>query len=358
MTVLILVPLNELKINKMRKLFILFIFTHLLISGYSQSDDSYKIMFYNVENLFDTFDDSLKKDEEFLPEGGRFWNNHKYYTKINQIYKVIMAVGEWNPPAIIGLCEIENRKVIHDLTNNTPLVKYEYKIIHKESPDRRGIDVGLLYRDELFQPLKKSFIPINFPKQPNSKTRDILYVKGIANNSDTLHIFINHWPSRWGGQLESEERRLYVASVLKSKVDSLFKSNNKSNIIITGDFNDYPDNKSIKEILSANQNIKSISSNQLYNLSSYLFKTKNIGTYKYQGEWGVLDQFIVSGNLLNPENKIYTSCNDIYIFNKEFLLEPDGGYFGFKPNRTFIGYKYNGGFSDHLPTYLILNFNK
>ena len=342
----------------MKHLFFLFLFIHLLTSGYSQTGDSYKVMFYNVENLFDTFDDSLKKDEEFLPEGNHFWNNHKYYTKINQIYKVIVAVGEWNPPAIIGLCEIENRKVIYDLTNNTPLVKYEYKIIHKESPDRRGIDVGLLYRENMFKPLSKSFIPINFPKQPNSKTRDILYVKGIAINTDTLHIFVNHWPSRWGGQLESEERRLYLASVLKSKVDSIFKSNNKSNIIVTGDFNDYPDNKSIKNVLSANQNFDNISSDQLYNLSSYLFKTKNIGTHKYHGEWGVLDQFIVSGNLLNHENKVYTTTNDIYIFNKEFLLEPDGAYFGFKPNRTFIGFKYNGGYSDHLPTYLILNFNK
>ncbi len=183
--------------------------------GYSQSGmiDSYKIMFYNVENLFDTYDDSLINDEEFLPEGDRFWNNHKYYSKLNNIYKVIVAVGGWQPPAIIGLCEIENRTVLNDLVNNTPLVKFEYQIIHKESPDRRGIDVGLLYRKELFQPISYEAIPINFPNNPESKTRDILYVKGIAEKSDTLNIFINHWPSRWGGQLESEDRRLFVASV-------------------------------------------------------------------------------------------------------------------------------------------------
>jgi predicted extracellular nuclease len=342
----------------MKKIFGLAILAIICFHSFSQTNESYKVMFYNVENLFDTFDDSLKNDEDFLPEGNHFWNNHKYYTKLNQIYKVIMAVGEWNPPAIIGLSEIENRRVIDDLTNKTPLTKFQYKIVHKESPDRRGIDVGLLYREELFTPLASEFLPINFPNNPTSKTRDILYVKGVTNKSDTLHVFINHWPSRWGGQLESEGRRVFVASVLKSKVDSIFNKNAHSNIIITGDFNDYPDNKSINTILSAHQNFDTISNNQLYNLSANLFKTKNIGTHKYQGEWGVLDQFIVSGNLLQQENKVYTSTEDVYIFNKDFLLESDDSNFGFKPNRTYIGYKYNGGYSDHLPTYLILNFNK
>ncbi len=343
----------------MKKYFLIIALVFVFCSAFSQDiADSYKIMFYNVENLFDTFDDTLINDEEFLPEGDRFWSNHKYYTKLNQIYKVVVAVGGWNPPAIIGLCEIENRKVIEDLVNNTPLVKFEYQIIHKESPDWRGIDVGLLYRKELFTPLSYEAIPINFPDNPESKTRDILYVKGITNNSDTLNIFINHWPSRWGGQLESENRRIFVASVLKAKVDSVFKLNPQSNIIITGDFNDYPDNKSISNVLNASQEYDQITDNQLYNLSSHLYKTKNIGTYKYQGDWDVLDQFIVSGNLLDKENKVFTSLDDIYIYNADFLLEPDDGFFGYKPNRTFIGYKYNGGYSDHLPTYLILNFNK
>jgi len=322
------------------------------------TDDSYKVMFYNVENLFDTYDDTLIKDEEFLPEGDRFWSKYKYYQKINNIYKVIIALGEWSPPAIVALSEIENKKVLTDLVNNTPLVKYEYKIIHYNSPDRRGIDVAFLYREDLFEPISSKAIPIHFPKNPDSKTRDILHVKGIANQSDTLHVFVNHWPSRWGGQLESEERRLFVASVLKQKVDSLFNKDTESNIIITGDFNDYPNNKSISQILEAKQEFNEVNSTYLYNLSDYLFKDKNIGSHKYQGAWGVLDQFIVSGNLLMKNNSISTSVDDIYIFNADFLLEPDEGYYGFKPYRTFIGYKYQGGFSDHLPIYLILNFTK
>lgn len=342
----------------MRIFFFTFLFLVLSYLGNSQNNASYKILFYNVENLFDTYDDTLINDEEFLPEGNRFWNNYKYYNKLNNIYKVIVAVGKWNPPAIIGLCEIENKKVLNDLINNTPLVKFEYKIIHEDSPDRRGIDVGLLYLEDFFRPISYEAIPIHFPDNPDSKTRDILYIKGIANKTDTLNIFVNHWPSRWGGQLESENRRVFVASVLKSKVDSIFQINPESNVIITGDFNDYPDNKSISNVLNAKQEFDTIENGQLYNLSAHLFKTKNIGTHKYQGEWGVLDQFMVSGSLLQVKNKISTSLDDLHIFNADFLLEPDEGYYGFKPKRTFIGYKYNGGFSDHLPTYLILNFNK
>ena len=314
-------------------------------------------MFYNVENLFDTYDDSLTNDQEFLPDGKRYWNNHKYYTKINQIYKVITAVGQWNPPAVIGLCEIENRKVLNDIVNNTPLVKFEYQIIHKDSPDRRGIDIGLLYREDLFIPIQKEFIPIHFPNNPESKTRDILYVKGIANNTDTLHLFVNHWPSRWGGQLESEHKRLFVASVLKSKIDSILSYNTSSNIIVTGDFNDYAENKSIQSILNANIEMGN-NPDCLYNLSYSLSSKTNLGSHKYQGEWGILDQFIVSGNLLNIQNKTYTTIDDIHIYDAEFLLEPDESHFGYMPKRTYIGYKYNGGFSDHLPTYLILRFNQ
>ncbi|OFY07896.1 MAG: hypothetical protein A2W99_03170 [Bacteroidetes bacterium GWF2_33_16] len=313
-------------------------------------------MFYNVENLFDTYNDSLTNDEEFLPEGDRFWNNNKYHSKLKNIYKVIMAIGGWNPPAIIGLCEIENRKVLSDLVNNTPLVKFEYEIIHKDSPDRRGIDVGLLYRKELFEPINFNVIPIIYPDQPENKTRDILYVKGIVKNTDTLHVFVNHWPSRWGGQLESEDRRIFVAGVLKEKADSILNSDSSSKIVIMGDFNDYPTNTSINKTLNAKTDYSNITNWELYNLSANL-QNQNIGSNKYQGEWGILDQIIVSGSLLNQNEKVYTSLNHVFIFNSDFLLEPDEAFFGFKPRRTFSGFTYIGGFSDHLPTYLILNFN-
>lgn len=327
--------------------------------GFAQNnDEAYKIMFYNVENLFDTFNDSLKNDEEFLPDGDRYWSKYKYYDKLKNIYKVIIAVGGWNPPAIVAVGEIENRRVLNDLVYNTPLVKYEYQVVHHESPDRRGIDVGLLYRKELFKPVYDKAISINFPDEPNYKTRDILYVKGIANEIDTLHIFVNHWPSRWGGQLESEDNRITAALTLKKHVDSIISVNANSNIIITGDFNDTPINKSLKDILKAKLEFEPIENDHLYNLSYHLQETQNIGSHKYQGEWAMLDQLIISGHLLNQNNPLYTTLNDAHVFNKDFLLEPDESFFGYKPRRTFIGYKYNGGFSDHLPIYLILNFNK
>jgi len=347
----------------MKKLIIIFFTCYLICSGqacFSQNtlnENDYKVMFYNVENLFDTENDSLINDEEFLPAGDRFWNKTKYYNKLKNIYKVIIAIGGWNPPAIIGLCEIENYKVLNDLVNNTPLVKFEYQIIHKNSPDRRGIDVGMLYRKDLFEPIFHLAIPIIYPDQPENKTRDILYVKGLANQIDTIHVFVNHWPSRWGGQFESEDRRIFVASVLKSKTDSILSNDSTAKIIIMGDFNDYPVNTSINKTLNAQTDYSNIKNSGLYNLSANLQK-QNIGSNKYQGEWGILDQIIVSGSLLNPEEKVSTSINDIYIFNSDFLLEPDEGYFGFRPYRTFSGFTYLGGFSDHLPTYLILNFKK
>jgi len=346
---------------KKRTLFLIFIL-FLNYAGkriYAQdSEDAYKIMFYNVENLFDTKNDSLKNDEEFLPDGDRYWTKFKYYQKLKNIYKVIIAVGGWNPPAIVGVCEIENRKVLTDLVNNTPLVKFEYQIIHHESPDRRGIDVGLLYRKKLFTPIfDKAIKVVSFDNQ-NFRTRDILYVKGIANKTDTLHIFVNHWPSRWGGQLESETNRIAAARSLKNTTDSIINRNPYSNIIIIGDFNDTPVNKSLKDILQANLLYESIESNKLYNISYYLQEKNNTGSHKYQGKWAMLDQFILSGNMLNNKNRLYTTLRDVHVFNKDFLMEPDESFFGYKPNRTFIGYRYNGGYSDHLPIYLILNFNQ
>lgn len=315
---------------------------------------SFRVMFYNCENLFDTIDDSLKTDEEFLPEGVRFWSNYKYYDKLKKISKVITAVGGWQPPDLVGLCEIENRKVLVDLTKHTPLYISEYKIIHKESPDKRGIDVALLYQPETFRPLNKRFLTVLF-KENNRPTRDILYTKGLTNKNDTLHVFVNHWPSRWGGQLESENKRITAAKVLRSIIDSLYQHTQKPNIIIMGDFNDEPENKSISSVLKAEQFNSALVNNTLYNLTPSAIRENTPGTHKYQGNWGTLDQLILSANLLTGKG-LFTTKNDIHIFNAPFLLEPDEQYLGKKPYRTFIGFKYNGGYSDHLPVFIDLNY--
>ncbi|HOY38446.1 MAG: endonuclease/exonuclease/phosphatase family protein [Bacteroidales bacterium] len=320
--------------------------------------DRFRFMFYNVENLFDIYNDSLKNDDEFLPDQAKYWTASKYYTKLNHIYQVIVAVGEWELPDIIGLSEIENRIVLEQLIEKTPLYKTKYKIIHYESPDPRGIDVALLYKPSSFKPLYSEPIRIVFPGSTSGGTRDILYVKGIINNNDTLHIFINHWPSRWGGQMETEDKRMHCATVVHHKTDSILKANPNSNIIISGDLNDYPTDKSLQECLKAQSSLEKIENKKLYNLSYYLQETKHLGTHKHDGHWGVLDQIIVSGALLNGTGGLITSTENIFILDKPFILEEDEKNTGLQPFRTYAGYKYLGGFSDHLPTYIDLKKNK
>ena len=194
---------------------------------------------------------------------------------------------------------------------------------------------------------------MHFPDS-DRKTRDLLYVKGKTPNDDTLYVFVNHWPSRWSGQLESEPARIFVAKTVKHKTDSILNSNPDAKIILMGDFNDEPENKSLSEVLQAQLTYDKIVNNKLYNISYYLQKNKGLGSHKYQGTWGLLDQFVVSGDLLNDHKSLHTSLENVHIFNQDFLLEKDETYVGFKPYRTFVGYKYNGGFSDHLPIYLDL----
>ncbi len=314
---------------------------------------SFRIMFYNVENFFDVVHDTLKNDYQFLPDGDKHWTYKKYNTKVSQLSKVITSIGGWEPPEIIGLCEVENRHCIESLTKYSPLKKFKYEIIHKESPDNRGIDVVLLYQPNKFIILHNQFIEIKFPND-SRKTRDIIYAKGVTDNDDTLHVFVNHWPSRWGGQVASEPKRIFVASVLRAKIDSIVGANKRANIIITGDFNDMPNNLSLAQTLVANIKMGDYYADNLYNLSSYAEKNTNIGTNKYRGEWGMLDQFIVSGALLDKKSRIFLTPNDYNIFDADYLLEPDEKYFGKQPNRTYIGFKYHGGYSDHLPVYIDL----
>lgn len=261
------------------------------------------------------------------------------------------------PPEIVGLCEVENRKVLDDLVSKTPLSRVGYEIVHYESPDRRGIDVALLFRPDKLELISSKPIPIHFRGEPNRKTRDILYVKGLTQHDDTLHVFINHWPSRWGGQLETEPLRMFVASVLRHQVDSIFAVDSTANLIITGDLNDEPEDKSVSETLNAEKSFSNITKEQIYNLSFYLKDEKQMGSHKHQGEWGMLDQIIVSGALLDKQSSFYTGLDHTHVFNEGFLLEDDRTYLGKKPFRTYIGFSFNDGFSDHLPVYIDLFFN-
>lgn len=324
-----------------------------LTRGNENKGSFLRIMFYNCENFFDTQNDPNKNDESFLPEGDHHWTPDKYWEKAKQIAKVITAVGGWDPPGIVGFCEVENAKVLEDLTKHTPLSELHYNFIHFESGDFRGIDVAMLYRKEDFVPLFSRPLRINFKE--GKPSRDILYVKGVTSKKDTLHVFVNHWPSKFGGEMESEPKRLFVGNFLKQVTDSIFTTNALANIIIMGDLNDGPENNSVAEALNAKIKYEYLLNSELYNLSYYLHYKKGMGSHKFQGEWSIIDNLIVSGALLGKKNSIYTTPDDAHIFNAPFLMEKDEREFGFKPYRTYLGMTYIGGFSDHLPTYLDLH---
>jgi predicted extracellular nuclease len=281
-----------------------------------------RVMFYNCENYFDIENDSLKNDDEFTPDGEKHWTKDRYYDKQSHISKVITAVGGWIPPDLVGLCEVENRKVLTDLIYNSNLYRLEYKLIHKESPDPRGIDVALLYQPKKFKPVHNEFIAVKFPGETKNRTRDILYVEGLTNEKDTLHVFVNHWPSRWGGMMETEENRMFAASIVKHKTDSIFKIQPNANIIIMGDLNDYPDNKSLTQSLAARHDFERHEPGQLYDLGSYLQFTKGVGSHKYDGRWGVLDHIIVSGSMLNPGAMVYSTVTMCSVLIPPFCWNP------------------------------------
>ena len=318
-----------------------------------------RIMFYNVENLFDYSHDSLKSDQEFLPESGRHWDKHKYWTKQRNIAKVITAVGGWEMPAIVGLAEVENRHVLLNLVHNTQLKNTKYQIIHYESPDRRGIDVALLYRREKFRPVFDSAISIRFPFDTASRTRDLLYVKGILLGVDTIHLIVSHWPSKYGGAFVTIPKRLYVARQIRKICDSIIQINPRAKVLIMGDLNDNPQEKSLEEGLVAVYPDTN-SREMLFNMMLPLQKA-GVGTHFYKGstgaEWSILDQFVVSRGLYNAKDGLVIKDRQAHIFKAQFLLEKDqnGRYI---PNRSFIGMKYHGGYSDHLPIFIDLEVLK
>ena len=313
-----------------------------------------RIMFYNVENFFDTYDDSLTADNEFLPESEKEWNYFRYKEKTINLFKTIAAVGEVLPPEIICFAEIENYNVLYEIANNTPLEKYDYEIVHFDSPDIRGIDVGLLFRRNIISKLEAKRIPVLFPFNSNQTSRDILYFKALMLKSDTVHLFVNHWPSRRGGEILTAPYRKEVAQILKTRTDSILKSNPCANIIITGDFNDEPSNESLTEGLNALTEIHSTTCLSLYNLSGRLQNLCKCGSYRYKSDWNMFDQFIVSGNLLTDRDGMKTCVDCLQIAKFDFLLIEDKKYGGYKPYRTYQGPVYKGGFSDHLPVYLDL----
>jgi endonuclease/exonuclease/phosphatase family metal-dependent hydrolase len=346
--------------NKFINCFIVIIISILLSDNFfaqsSFQSDSFKILFYNTENFFDYFDDPFTNDNDFTPKGIKHWTKNKYEKKRNNLYKIFVSAGSSEPPCLIGLCEIENDYVLKDLLYNTPFAKYNYRYIHKNSPDERGIDVALLYNPLMINVIDYKYFQVKSELNIKLKTRDILYCKLKFSDIDTFHFFINHWPSRRGGQTKSEINRIIAAKILRNKIDSLFEINVNPKIIIMGDFNDEPDDISLTEYLKVKKINANIKSNELYNLSKITENSNANGTIKYQSNWYVFDQIIVSGNLLNSTERPYIAPDSYKIINNDFLMTEDEKYTGYKIFSTYSGYKYQGGFSDHLPVSILIKF--
>jgi len=331
------------------KIFLILTFAVVTVNT-AFSQKQYTIGFYNVENLFDTIHDKKKTDQEFLPTGKNQWNSEKYFNKLQHLSKVISELGSDDGPDVLGLCEIENRRVLKDLIKTPLLQKKGYEIVHYESPDVRGIDVALIYKKSIFTFVDAKKYKVKLPDKKRSATRDILLVQLANNKNDTFVFLVNHFPSRLGGIEKSNPNRRAAATILKSVFDSIITANYLSKIVMMGDFNDEPEDSSIKFVLKCNFNMGQSSYNEIYNPMLDL-KNKGEGTIVYKKQYELIDQFMMSNHLLFQNNKVHYVPNSVTIFKPEYIQEQNPKYKG-EPFRTMAGQKYLNGYSDHFPIYM------
>ena len=320
-----------------------------------QKSDSKRavIAFYNIENLFDTIDDPEKNDEEFLPEGFYEWTPERYAAKLVSMAKAISGIGvEVSPdgPAIIGLAEMENHQVLEDLINTPPLDKLGYGIVHYDSPDKRGIDVALLYKTDAFKVINSTSNQLVIPGKPNFFTRDQLVVTGELDG-DLINIIVNHWPSR----RSEPEYREAAARLSLHLSDSLNRIQKNAKTFIMGDLNDDPADSSVFDVLGAKGHKKQVEKKGLFN-PMWQIHEDGFGTLEYRGNWNLFDQIIISERLISKKGKGW-KFERAAIYSASFLKEQTGKYAG-NPWRTYVGKKYLGGYSDHLPVYMILEKKK
>jgi len=302
----------------------------------------YTIGFYNLENLFDTEDDPNTLDDDFTEDSERNWNEDRYHKKIQKLGKVISNLGFSeisHPPAIVGVAEVENNKVLADLVSSKYLTNKNYNFIHFDSPDERGIDTALLYREDYFRVIFSEAIPLFIKGKYGERdyTRDILYVKGELENQE-IHILVNHWPSRKSNTKENEYKRIAAASKNREIIENILIEEPEAKIIVMGDFNDNPSSESVQKLKNTD----------FYNPMELLL-TNDTGTLNYRGEWNLFDQILISNNFLKSyDNPLQYLESKIY--NPRDLQEYTGKYKG-NPFRTYAGEKYLGGYSDHFPVY-------
>lgn len=347
----IIASIHKVFTDKIVLSFLYFLFLNISIMG-----QEFSIMTYNVENLFDTRHDSLKEDMDYLPDSPLRWTNHRFYEKIHHVMQVIVGVGKWEAPLLVGLCEIENDFVLKAMVAYEPYKQLKYDYIHFESPDVRGIDVALLYRKDLFTPIVSRPIPVKLPNGHSG--RDILYVYGTLNNGTTLHIIQVHFPSRREGAVLSEPNRVAAAQIVRHSIDSIFAADPAAGIIIMGDFNDNPSDYVPTHTLEALPYTSSYyTDNRMYNLchNGKPYEDRKKGSYFHDGRWDLLDQIIVSGSLLNNSLQVLIHPK-AHIYSPEWLTKWNEHTHQKVPKRTYAGPHYMGGVSDHFPVYITIKY--
>ena len=303
----------------MRWIFLIFAF---VIQSAVLAQDSLTIISYNVENLFDCQHDTLKNDSSFLPDGMHHWTYYRYQTKLDRIAQVIVNISGWESAALVGLCEVENTRCLRDLCYR--LKRFHYKYVHYESDDERGVDVALLYDSTKVKVLKSNPLKVDLN---GDKTRDVLYACCLLNKRDTIHTMVCHLPSQLGGGTTTHWKRQAAKQVIQQQIDSIYSVQPEATIVVMGDMN-----SEAKDDLQG-----------MNNLMIGLAK-EGKGTHKYHGIWSCLDQFYVSSRLLEKVGA--------RIFAPAWLQEEDTKYLDLQPKRTYVGFRYHDGYSDHLPIVL------
>ena len=303
----------------MRWIFLIFAF---VIQSAVLAQDSLTIISYNVENLFDCQHDTLKNDSSFLPDGMHHWTYYRYQTKLDRIAQVIVNISGWESAALVGLCEVENTRCLRDLCYR--LKRFHYKYVHYESDDERGVDVALLYDSTKVKVLKSKPLKVDLN---GDRTRDVLYACCLLNKRDTIHTMVCHLPSQLGGGATTHWKRQAAKQVIQQQIDSIYSVQPEATIVVMGDMN-----SEAKDDLQG-----------MNNLMIGLAK-EGKGTHKYHGIWSCLDQFYVSSRLLEKAGA--------RIFAPAWLQEEDTKYLDLQPKRTYVGFRYHNGYSDHLPIVL------
>lgn len=341
----------------MKQVFILLFIGISILNARGQTQ--YKVVpmgFYNLENLYDTIDQPDVDDAEFTPDGNHHYTGTIFKDKIEHLVEVLSQIGTDLSPdglAFFGCAEIENTSVLETLASHPKLLSRNYQIVHYDGPDLRGVDCGFMYNPKYFRVTDSRSIRVDLSQVISDwrPTRDILYVKGLLNGTDTIHIFVNHWPSRRGSSEATAPLREFAAGICRKQIDSLMAIDPNTKVILMGDLNDNPTDPSMVKVLSCSEKRETTQPGGLYNPWVEFYK-KGIGTLGFNDTWSLFDQIVFSYGWLNKEQSGYF-LKSAHIFNRDFMVQKTGKYKGY-PKRTWDWNLYNAGYSDHFPTYVYL----